>query len=80
MKLQRLNVVDYVISSSEYSGSKLYATNPISLEFLSITEFQKWYYCFDSVEQVNGNGWSDFTDKGKMEACVFCVKFKINKI
>jgi hypothetical protein len=26
MKLQRLNVVDYVISSSEYSGSKLYAT------------------------------------------------------
>jgi hypothetical protein len=41
MKLQRLDVVDYVISSSEYSGSKLYATNSISLEFLSITEFQK---------------------------------------
>jgi hypothetical protein len=41
MKHQRLNVVDYVISSSEYSGSKLYATNPISLEFLFITEFQK---------------------------------------
>jgi hypothetical protein len=38
---QRLNVVDYVISSSEYSGSKLYATNPISLEFLSITELPK---------------------------------------
>jgi hypothetical protein len=59
MKLQRLDVVDYVISSSEYSGSKLYATNPISLEFLSITEFQKWYYCFDTVEQINGNGWND---------------------
>jgi hypothetical protein len=38
MKLQRLNVVDYVISSSEYSGSKLYATNPILLEFLAMTE------------------------------------------
>jgi hypothetical protein len=62
MKLQRLNVVDYVISS-EYSGSTLYAANPISLEFLSITEFQKWYYCFDTVAQVNGNGWNDVTDK-----------------
>jgi hypothetical protein len=41
MKHQRLNVVDYAISSSKYSGSKLYATNPISLEFLSVTEFQK---------------------------------------
>jgi hypothetical protein len=80
MKHQRLNVVDYVISSSEYSGSKLYATNPISLEFLFITEFQKWYYCFDTVEQVNGNGWSDVTDKGNMAACMFCGKFKINKI
>ena len=80
MKLQRLNVVDYVISSSEDSGSKLYATNPISLELLSITEFQKWYYCFDTVEQVNWNGWNDVTDKGNMAAYMFCGKFEINKI
>ena len=82
MKHQRLNVVDYVISSSEYSGSKLYATNLISLEFLSImTEFQKLYYYFDAeAEQVNWNRWSDVTDKGKMAACMVSGKFKINKI
>ena len=43
-----------------------FSTNPISLECLSImTEFQKWYYCFDAeAEQVNRNRWSDATDKG----------------
>jgi hypothetical protein len=35
---------------------------------------------FDTVEQVNGNGWSDVTDKGNMAACMFCGKYKINKI
>jgi hypothetical protein len=33
------------------------------------------YKYFDTAEQVNGNGWSDVTDKGKMAACMFCGKF-----
>jgi hypothetical protein len=46
-----------------------------------MTEFQKWYYCFDAeAEQVNWNRWSDVTDKGKMAACMVSGKFKINKI
>jgi hypothetical protein len=48
-----LHVVDYVISSSEDSGSKLYATNPISLELLSITEFQKMTSLIRDLIQTN---------------------------
>jgi hypothetical protein len=52
-KNENMNVVDYVISSSEYSGSKLYATNPISLEFLVITEFQNFTTVTDIPYYLN---------------------------
>ena len=32
---------------------------------------------FDTVEQVNGNGWSNVTDKGKMAAACFAGNLKL---